>query len=111
MKRFPELERKWNEGKIPVLFAHPQSLGHGLNMQEKAQHVCWHSLTWNLELYEQFIDRVFRQGNPFDHVYVHRIIAEGTIDVVMAGALAIKDYGQKALFDGIRRMAKLRGLA
>ena len=108
MKSFPELERRWNEGKIPVLFAHPQSLGHGLNMQEKAQHVCWHSLTWNLELYEQFIDRVFRQGNPFDHVYVHRIIAEDTIDEVMVRSLAAKEFGQNALFNGIRDMAALR---
>ena len=111
MKQFTELEAKWNRGEVPVLFAHAASLGHGLNMQEKAQHVCWFSLTWNLELYEQFIDRVFRQGNPFDHVYVYRIIAENTIDEVIANSLHIKDAGQKALFDGIRRMAKLRGAA
>jgi SNF2 family DNA or RNA helicase len=105
------LERRWNAGYIPILFAHPKSLGHGLNMQEKAQHVCWHSLTWDLELYEQFNDRLFRSGNPFDHVYVHRIIAEGTIDEVMVNTLAFKDHGQKALFAGIKRMAEARGVA
>ncbi len=30
----PQTLRDWNAGKIPVLFAHPASAGHGLNMQD-----------------------------------------------------------------------------
>ncbi|MGL4650279.1 MAG: SNF2-related protein, partial [Caldilineaceae bacterium] len=29
----PQTIKDWNEGRIPILFAHPQSCGHGLNLQ------------------------------------------------------------------------------
>ena len=108
MKQFPELEAKWNRGEIPLLFGHPQSLGHGLNLQDNAQNVCWFALTWNRELYDQFIDRIWRQGNKFKQVFVHHIMSEGTIDEVMYGALNFKGSVEQALFDGIKKMAAER---
>jgi SNF2 family DNA or RNA helicase len=108
MRQFATLEEKWNRGEIPLLFGHPQSIGHGLNLQEAAQNVCWHSLTWNRELYDQFIDRVWRQGNKFKHVFVHHIITEGTVDEIIYGALTLKGSVEQALFDGIKRMARER---
>ena len=30
----PQTILDWNAGKIPVLFAHPASAGHGLNLQD-----------------------------------------------------------------------------
>lgn len=108
MKQFTKLEAAWNAGDIPLLFGHPQSVGHGLNLQGSGHHVAWHSMTWNLELYEQFIRRVYRQGNKHKRVFVHHIMATGTIDEVIYGTLKIKDGSQKALFDGLLRWAKER---
>lgn len=106
MKQFPDVEDKWNRGEIPLLFGHPQSVGHGLNLQKAGNHVAWHSMTWDFELYDQFIRRVRRQGNTNEKVFVHHILAKGTIDEVMLRALKSKDKGQKALFNGLKKLRK-----
>ena len=101
-KRAAELEWLWNAGKLPVLLGHPQSIGHGLNLQEAGNHICWYSNTWDYELYDQFNKRVLRQGNKHKHVYIHRIIANVAIDRAMVQALERKQKGQNAFFDAIK---------
>lgn len=105
-KRSAELERAWNQGHLPVLLGHPQAMGHGLNLQEVGHHVAWHSMTWDYELYDQFIRRVLRQGNKSKKVFVHHIMARGTIDEVMLTALKSKRKGQNALFDALKKLRK-----
>lgn len=105
-KRSAELEKLWNEGKLPVLLGHPQAMAHGLNLQEMGHHVCWHSLTWDYELYDQFIRRVLRQGNKSKKVFVHHIIARGTVDEVVLAAVKSKRRGQNALFDALKKLRK-----
>lgn len=107
-KKSTQLEREWNMGMIPVLLAHPASVAHGLNLQESGRHVCWHSLTWDYELYDQFIRRVYRQGNKSSNVTVHHILARDTIDEAILGALRGKKKGQDALFDALRELQNLR---
>lgn len=102
-KRSAELAGLWNAGKLPVLLGHPQAIAHGLNLQEIGNHVCWHSLTWDYELYDQFIRRVLRQGNKSKNVFCHHIIARGTIDEVVLAAVKSKRSGQNALFDALRK--------
>jgi SNF2 family DNA or RNA helicase len=102
--RSQELEAAWNRGELPYLFGHPQSIAHGLNLQERGQHVAWHSLTWDYELYDQFIRRVRRQGNKAKRVYVHHLIAAGTIDEVILAALKMKRRGQNALFAALKQL-------
>lgn len=104
VKRATELEKLWNAGKLPVLLGHPQSIAHGLNLQEVGNHVCWHSLTWDYELYDQFIRRVRRQGNKSKRVFVHHLIAKGTIDEVIFSTLKGKRRGQNALFDALKKL-------
>ena len=105
-KHFGDIERDWNLGNIGLLFGHPQSIGHGLNLQGAGHHICWHSLTWNYELNDQFIRRVYRQGNKNKKVFVHYIIARGTIDEAIMGAIKSKAKGQRALFDALMSLAK-----
>lgn len=105
-KRSAELEAKWNAGKLPVLLGHPQAMAHGLNLQEVGNHVCWHSLTWDYELYDQFIRRVLRQGNKSKKVFCHHIMAKGTIDEAVLYALKSKRKGQNALFDALKNLRK-----
>jgi SNF2 family DNA or RNA helicase len=105
-KRSAELEKAWNAGQLPVLLGHPQAMAHGLNLQEMGHHVCWHSLTWDYELYDQFIRRVLRQGNKSKKVFVHHIIARGTVDEVVLAAVKSKRRGQNALFDALKKLRK-----
>lgn len=103
-KRSTELEGLWNQGKLPVLLAQPQSIGHGLNLQGAGHHICWYTLTWNYELYDQFNKRVHRQGNKNQRVFVHKIKARGTIDQIVDMALRGKAKGQQALFEALKAM-------
>jgi SNF2 family DNA or RNA helicase len=105
-KRSAELEQLWNAGKLPVLLGHPQAMAHGLNLQEMGNHVCWHSLTWDYELYDQFIRRVLRQGNKSKKVFCHHIMARGTVDEVVLAAVKSKRRGQNALFDALKKLRK-----
>ena len=103
--RFREIEAAWNRGDLPVLFAQPQSVAHGLNLQGTSATVIWHSITWNLEDYEQFIRRVWRQGQK-ERVIVHHIVAKDTIDEAIMGMLKSKDKTQRALLSALRDYAK-----
>lgn len=107
-KRSKELERAWNAGVLPVLLAHPQAIAHGLNLQEVGHHVCWHSMTFDYELYDQFIRRVLRQGNSSKRVFVHHLIMRRTVDEVVMYALKRKAKNQGALFDALKLLAKKR---
>lgn len=52
----------WKADRIKLLLAHPASAGHGLNLQSGG-HICvWFGLTTSLELYQQAIKRLHRQG-------------------------------------------------
>lgn len=99
------LEDAWNAGKLPLLAGHPKSMGHGLNLQECAAHVCWLTTTWNLELYEQFYKRVWRQGNTASHVYNYHIIAARTVDEAVMMALRDKAFTQNALLAALKQYA------
>jgi SNF2 family DNA or RNA helicase len=89
---------KWNRGEIPLMMGHPQSIGHGLNLQEACNTVCFFGPIWDLELYLQFIARVWRQGSPFGHVMIHHIICKNTRDEKVAKAIEKKEVNQ-AEFD------------
>lgn len=104
-KRGLELEKLWNAGKLPVLIAQPQSVAHGLNLQEVGSAVIWHSLTWDLENYDQFIRRVWRQGQR-ERIVVHHIIARGTVDEVVMATIKRKDKTQRGLLEALRQYAK-----
>lgn len=108
LKRAKELVNLWNAGKLPLLFGNPQAMGHGLNMQEVGRHVVWHSLTWDYELYDQFIRRVLRQGNKHSSVVVHHLVMRNTIDEAVLLATKRKGRGQQALFDALIELKKSR---
>jgi hypothetical protein len=91
----------WNAGNIPVLLAHPMSAGHGLNLQGSGHAVVWYSLTWSLEIYEQFIRRLWRQGQK-NHIVVHHIIARDTVDEAILSAVKRKDKTQQKLLNAVR---------
>jgi SNF2 family DNA or RNA helicase len=91
----------WNAGRLPVVLAHPTSVAHGLNLQAGGNAVAWFSLTWNLEEFDQFNARVWRQGQT-KPVTFHFIIAVDTIDDNVLTALRAKDRTQKALMNALK---------
>ena len=101
-KKADELFEHWNAGDVPLMIAQPQSIGHGLNLQGGGQHIIWYGVPWDLEIWIQAIDRLHRQGSEFSHIFVHSILAEGTIDEVVRATLNGKDRTQKALLNALR---------
>ena len=108
--RAAKLEKLWLSGKLTELYGHPQSIAHGLNLQfwgdSFPRHVLWYSLTWDYELYDQFIRRIRRRGNQASRVFVHHMIARHTIDENILGALFSKRRGQNALFEALKELRK-----
>lgn len=107
-KQFSAIEDKWNRGEIELLFGHPQSIGHGLNLQGAGHHVCWHSPTWDYDLYDQFLRRVYRQGNKHKRVFNHRLIVSNSVEEVIYATLRQKHTGQQALFTALLELADRR---
>ena len=94
--------RKWNAGEIPVALIHPASAGHGLNLQAGGSTLVWFGLTWSLELYQQTVARLWRQGQTAGTVVVQHIITEGTIDGRIMEALSEKGNTQEALIEAVK---------
>ena len=99
--------RKWNAGEIPVALIHPASAGHGLNLQSGGNTLVWFGLTWSLELYQQTVARLWRQGQASETVVVQHIITKGTIDERIMKALSEKDTTQAALIDAVKADLKI----
>ena len=89
--------KPWNAGKIPMLLIHPQSAGHGLNLQYGGSTLIFYDLIWSLENYLQTIGRLDRQGqvNP---VLVILLVAAGSRDEMVAECLAAKEDAQDKFF-------------
>ena len=94
--------QRWNAGEIPVALIHPASAGHGLNLQAGGSTLVWFGLTWSLELYQQTVARLWRQGQESKTVVVQHIITKGTIDERIMAALSEKDTTQAALIDAVK---------
>jgi len=94
--------KRWNSGELPVALIHPASAGHGLNLQSGGSALVWFGLTWSLELYQQTVARLWRQGQESETVVVQHIITKGTIDERIMKALELKDTSQSALIDAVK---------
>lgn len=81
----------WNKNELPVMAAHPQSAGHGLNLQEgNGRHIVWFGITWSWEYYDQLIRRLRRSGNESDRIFNHMLIVPDSIDILKLTAVANK---------------------
>lgn len=99
----------WNNGLIEVLIAHPASAGHGLNLQAGGNIIALFGLLWSLELYQQFIARLMRQGQD-KPVIVHHLLIKGTRDFdaleVVQGRADAQDKMMKSLKASIEKHGK-----
>lgn len=103
----PETIRRWNAGKIPVLFAHPASAGHGLNLQDGGNIIAFFSVNWNLEEHQQIIERIGptrqKQAGHDRPVFIHYILANDTVDFDVLERLESKASVQEILMKAMKR--------
>lgn len=91
-----QIVKDFQAGKYQVLFAHPQSAGHGLTLV-KGTATIWSSPTDNLEFFLQGLKRVHRIGQT-EKTETIVIVAEGTIDEHVWARLQVKDGKMLDLF-------------
>lgn len=102
----PKTIAAWNAGKIPVLLAHPASAGHGLNLQDGGNILVFFSLWWNLECYQQIIERIgptrqLQAGHPRP-VFIYHIIAQNTLDETVLKRMETKREIQDLLLERMK---------
>ena len=67
----------------------------------------WFSLTWSLELYQQTVARLWRQGQRSETVVVQHLITTGTIDERIMKVVSGKALTQDGLIEAVK--AELTG--
>lgn len=99
-------EDAFNAGKIELLIV-PYSAGHGLNLQHGTNICAIFGMTWDLETYQQVIERIgpMRQHQSgYDRpVFVYQILARNTIDEDMRDRQLLKKSVQDLLLDATRK--------
>lgn len=109
MAAFPQAQQlqtaddvdRWNSGQIKMLLAHPDSAGHGLNLQRGGHIIVWYGLPWSLEKYQQACGRLYRQGQKLP-VTIYHLVAAGTIDEEVRKVLTGKTQRQDALINAVK---------
>lgn len=97
---------QWNDGEIPVLLAHPASVGHGLNLQDGGHTIVWFTLpNWNNDYYQQANKRLHRSGQEHPVNILH-IIATNTIDEAMLQSIKSKEIVNSNLMEALDTMER-----
>jgi len=102
-----KLLNDWNAKKIPILFAHPASVGHGLNLQFGSSVLVFISRTYNREWNDQLICRFARRGQT-EVTRVYYITIPGTVDDAVAEALANKASNEARLISALQMLESYR---
>jgi SNF2 family DNA or RNA helicase len=102
----PQTIADWNAGKIPLLFAHPASAGHGLNLQDGGNILVFFGHDWNLENRLQIIERIGPtrqlQAGHDRAMFIYNIIARGTMDEVVLSRTDEKQSVMQLLLDAMK---------
>jgi hypothetical protein len=93
---------QWNMRRIPVMFLHPQSAGHGLNLQFGGNTIAWWAIPDDFELYEQVLARLARRGQRDSFVTSYEPVATNTIEETVKTVAHMKDMTQQGLWQALR---------
>lgn len=106
----PDDEDLWNAGKIDVLLVHPSSCAYGLNLQAGGRHIVWFTPNWSFELNDQGKCRLWRQGSPYDKVYVAYLVVQGCVDEDVMAAIKDRTNTHETVMRVLKaRIQKLKG--
>jgi len=96
----------WNRGEIPLLFAHPASAGHGLNLQDGGNILIFFGQWWDLEQHDQIVERIGpmrqMQSGHDRPVFIHYIVAKGTVDELVMARRESKRSVQDLLLESMK---------
>lgn len=102
----PRTIKAWNKGKIPLLLAHPASAGHGLNLQDGGNILVFFGHWWNLEEYQQIIERIGPvrqlQAGHNRAVFIHHLVARDTVDEMILARRESKRAVQDILMEAMK---------
>lgn len=105
----PQTIYDWNAGRIPILFAHPASAGHGLNLQDGGNILVIFGHWWDLEQYQQIVERIGparqAQAGHDRPVWIHQIVAADTVDELVLARRESKREVQDLLLEAMTRAA------
>lgn len=105
----PNTYKDFAKGKIPLLFIHPQSAGHGVDgLQHTTNIICFYSLDWNAEIISQAIGRIGNvrqaQAGYTRPTLIYRLIAKDTIDESLAYCIDNKVSVEDAVKERLARL-------
>lgn len=98
---------KFKAGHAAVGIGHPDSIGHGIDgMQEVCNIIAFFGLDYNLETRQQIIERIgptrqFQSGHDRP-VFIHNLIAKGTLDELVLARVETKASVQQLLLDRLK---------
>ena len=102
----PKTLKDWGDRKISILFAHPASAGHGLNLARGGNILVFFSVGWSLETHLQILERLGptrqKQEGMDRPVFVYYITAKGTIDEQILERLKTKRSVQDVLLEAMK---------
>jgi SNF2 family DNA or RNA helicase len=103
----PGTIKEWNAGRIPMLFAHPASAGHGLNLQDGGNILVYFGHWWNLEERMQILERIGptrqMQAGHNRACYVYNLVARDTVDELVIERVNSKREVQDLLLEAMKR--------
>lgn len=104
-------EDDFKAGRIPILFAHPASAGHGIDeFQNVTNIIAFFGHWWDLELRDQIIGRIgpvrqYQIGN-YEPMHIYDIVAEDTVDELVLARHNTKRSVQDLLLDAMKRRSR-----
>lgn len=107
VKYSSEIQADWDAGKIDLMFLHPQSGGHGLNLQFGGHVMIIYSGSFSLEQMEQTKKRIDRYGQQNQVIFHHLIVAD-TVDELLMDVQSRKSDNQNAIMDAIQAYGERR---
>lgn len=92
----------FNRGEIAVGMSQISSLAFGINLQAACHTIFHFGLSWNLELYQQIVARIHRQGQKKPVLNKH-FVAKDSIEQLVIERLNKKDITQSELMVALKR--------
>lgn len=100
-------EDAWNSGHVPILFMHPASAGHGLNLQYGGNIAVFFELDYSYDNRAQSIERIGplrqRQAGFNRPVLVYNLVSRDTTDELILESLKGKKTINELLIEAAKR--------
>jgi SNF2 family DNA or RNA helicase len=67
----------------------------------------WFGLPWDLDVYDQMVRRIYRQGQK-QRVFIYHLVSRGTVDRLVLNTLRKKSKTQNTLLDALKTQYRLK---